>query len=206
MRAKEAEIDEVAVDGIELFAGFLELFEAAFEVLAGSGVVSGDGGLGGSDGVGAESFVVEVAELPHVAGEYLNLPVHVAEGDEVGDEIGIDRWFLSEWFEDGRDERSPFMLAVDDRHSFVAAVFDPFGGDEGIAMGRDNDETAGLGSGGIVGAMPQRERIGRGQQLGMPEDGPGIEESLGGSIAEFGGEVLKAVAGDQDVEFVVSHC
>ena len=87
----EAEVHEVAFDWVEPFASLVQRLETDRQVGPGRLAVSGHDRFGSHHRFALQEDFVEIAEVVHVPGQQLHLQVAGAQGEKIGDEVGVER-------------------------------------------------------------------------------------------------------------------
>ncbi len=86
----EAEVHEVALDRVEPFASLVQRFETDRQVGPGRLAVSGHNRFGSHHRFALQEDFVEVVEVMHVPGQQFHLQVAAAQGEKIGDEVGVE--------------------------------------------------------------------------------------------------------------------
>lgn len=210
--AGEAEVEEQALLGIDLFANFPEVFEGCGEVLpCGGFVVEERGGGCGAEFLGEENLV-GIDVVVSSAAEQLELECDGSEGEKIGDADGFggERCGGLGGIEQNRgwgccvdcgEPLAAFGTGIEDDMFLVAEHVSPFVGHPGFGWcGNEDDAAAWVAVLGF-GLSQEREGGGLSEEAGMPGAGDGIPEAGGFGFCEVRGEVFDGVAGDEDADF-----
>ncbi len=87
---QQRDVEQVDVDGVEVFARFVQRVEALLQVVARLLGVAGDGRVRRGDGLVLKVRLVDADRIAHLAGEQLDLQPAETQREKIGRQLRID--------------------------------------------------------------------------------------------------------------------